>query len=87
MIETSCALGCRSFDMGRSLADSSNLSFKENWGPDILELYYNYFLGTAKSIPDLNPRNPAFRMQIATWRKLPLFVTKRLGPRLISGLA
>ena len=87
MIESSCARGDRWFDMGRSMADSSTLSFKGNWNPAIVPLHYNYFLGRAKEIPNLNPANPVFRLQIAAWRKLPLFVTKFLGPRLISGLA
>lgn len=87
MIEASCARGCKWFDMGRSRADSSNLRFKANWGPDVLPLDYNYFLGRAKAVPNLNPGNPVYRMQIALWRKMPLFVTKHLGPRLISGLA
>jgi FemAB-related protein (PEP-CTERM system-associated) len=87
MIEASCVRGCSSFDMGRSAADSSNLRFKLNWGPDVLPLHYNYFLGRAKDVPKLNPANPAFRIQIAMWQKLPVFVTRRLGPRLISGLA
>lgn len=87
MIESSCARGCRWFDMGRSIADSSNLKFKANWGTEELPLHYSYLLGRAKHVPNLDPRNPAYRAQIALWRKLPLFVTKRLGPRLISGLA
>jgi len=87
MIESSSKRGDRWFDMGRSRAGSSQLAFKENWGPDIVPLHYNYFLGSAAHIPNLNPANPAFRFQIAVWQRLPLFVTKRLGPRLISGLA
>jgi FemAB-related protein (PEP-CTERM system-associated) len=87
MIEDSCARGCRWFDMGRSHADSSNLKFKENWNPREIPLSYNYHLRKLKDIPSLDPRNPKYRMQIALWQKMPLFVTKALGPRLISGLA
>jgi len=87
MIEASCTRGCRWFDMGRSRFDSSNLQFKENWNPQEMPLSYNYFLRKLKDVPNLDPRNPRYRMQIALWQKLPLFVTKTLGPRLISGLA
>jgi FemAB-related protein (PEP-CTERM system-associated) len=87
MIEASCARGCVRFDMGRSEAGSSNLQFKANWGPEELTLYYNYFLVTAKAIPYLDPRNPKYRAAIALWQKLPVSLTKQLGPRLISGLA
>jgi hypothetical protein len=44
MIERSCAAGCRTFDMGRSLEGSSNLRFKQNWKPQIVPLTYNYYL-------------------------------------------
>ena len=87
MIESCCARGDRWFDMGRSMVDSSTLSFKENWNPAILQLHYNYFLARDARVPNLNPANPGFRLQIAIWRRLPLFITKQLGPRLISGLA
>jgi FemAB-related protein (PEP-CTERM system-associated) len=87
MIEASCARGCRWFDMGRSRVESPNLRFKANWGAAEVPLQYNYFLGRAKRVPNLDPRNPAYRFQIAVWKKLPIWVTTRLGPRLISGLA
>jgi FemAB-related protein (PEP-CTERM system-associated) len=87
MIEASCARGCRSLDMGRSEANSSNLRFKSNWAPREIELDYNYFLLKLKDVPYLDPRNPKFTIAIAVWRHLPLFVTKALGPRLIAGLA
>jgi FemAB-related protein (PEP-CTERM system-associated) len=87
MIEVSCKRGCTRFDMGRSRFDSSNLQFKENWNPQEIPLSYNYYLRKLKDVPNLDPRNPKYRMQIALWRKMPLFVTRTLGPRLISGLA
>lgn len=87
MIESCCARGDRWFDMGRSLVDSSTLSFKANWSPAIVPLRYSYFLARGAQVPNLNPANPAFRLQIAAWRLMPLFVTRLLGPRLIWGLA
>ncbi|HEY8165155.1 MAG TPA: FemAB family XrtA/PEP-CTERM system-associated protein [Gemmatimonadaceae bacterium] len=87
MIEVSCKRGCTRFDMGRSRFDSSNLQFKENWNPQEVPLSYNYYLRKLKDIPSLDPRNPKYRLQIALWKKMPLFVTRALGPRLISGLA
>lgn len=87
MIEASCARGCRTLDMGRSEADSPTLAFKLNWTPGDILLDYNYFLVKAKEIPFLNPRNPKFRLATTAWRRLPVAMTKMIGPRLISGLA
>lgn len=87
MIEASCARGCRRFDMGRSEATSSNLKFKSNWGTLEVPLSYNYLLLKLRDVPYLDPRNPKYRIAIASWQRMPLFVTKGLGPWLISGLA
>jgi FemAB-related protein (PEP-CTERM system-associated) len=86
MIEASCARGCSRFDMGRSEADGPNLAFKMNWGPETLPLFYNYYLRKVGDIPRVDPRNPLYRIPIAVWRRLPVFVTKRIGPRLMTGL-
>lgn len=87
MIEDSCNSGCRWFDMGRSELGSPQLDFKRNWAPDLVPLFYNYFLVRSKEIPRLDPRNPKFRLAIACWQRMPLALTRFLGPRLISGLA
>ena len=87
MIESSCADGCRNFDMGRSLDGSSVLKFKANWGPQIIPLSYNYYLRKRADLPYVDPCNPKYRIPIAVWRRLPLVVTRSLGPHLISGLA
>ena len=86
MIEASCARGSQWFDMGRSQTDSPNFKFKLNWGPQPVTLHYNYYLRTAKEIPYVYHKNLKYRIPIAVWRTLPLFVTRRLGPRLIWGL-
>jgi hypothetical protein len=52
-----------------------------------LTLRYHYFLVKLKDVPYLDPRNPKYRIAIALWQKMPLALTKRLGPRLISGVA
>jgi FemAB-related protein (PEP-CTERM system-associated) len=86
MIESSSNRGLRWFDMGRSRVGSPQLQFKSNWNPREIRLDYNYLMRKLKDIPDMDPRNPRYRIQIALWRKMPLFVTKAVGPRLISGL-
>jgi FemAB-related protein (PEP-CTERM system-associated) len=86
MIEAACARGCTRFDMGRSEADSNNIKFKANWGTTVSTLHYNYYLRTLKEIPYLDPRNPKYRIPMLVWQKMPLFMTKQVGPRLIYGL-
>jgi FemAB-related protein (PEP-CTERM system-associated) len=87
IVEASCAAGSRWLDLGRSEAGSSQIAFKSNWGSRVLTLRYQYLLLEVKDVPYLDPRNPKYRLAIRAWQKLPVPVTKRLGPHLISGLA
>lgn len=87
MIERSAALGCVRLDMGRSEVGSSQLAFKANWNTTEVPLFYNYFRHRAAAIPKVHPGNPRYRLAIGLWQHLPLALTTRLGPRLISGIA
>ena len=87
MLETASELGCTRFDMGRSVEGSGNLNFKKNWCASVSPLSYNYGLRTLKDVPFADPRNPRYRLAIDLWQRLPLRLTRSLGPHLISGLA
>ncbi len=87
MLERSHRAGCRWFDMGRSLEDSPQLAFKQNWNPRVIPLSYNYYLRQRREVPFVDPRNPTYGAAISAWRRLPLWATRALGPRLIRGLA
>ena len=86
MLSASAGEGCHTFDMGRSVDGTGNLRFKENWGPRLVKLAANYYLRTLRSPPFTDPRNPRYRLPMAVWRRLPLALTRALGPRLITGL-
>jgi len=87
MIKRSCERGNTKFDMGRSETDSSNLKFKQNWGAQVVELNYNYYLRNLIDVPYADPRNPRYKLPIAIWKKLPLPVSGAIGPWLIRGIA
>jgi lipid II:glycine glycyltransferase (peptidoglycan interpeptide bridge formation enzyme) len=79
MMEYAIANGYSTFDFGRSTKDEGTYRFKEQWGalPEPLLWYYRYRL-----------KKPAFQTGdgknkkrfIAVWQKLPLGVTRVLGP-------
>ncbi len=87
MISQSCARGNRLFDMGRSEEGSTQLRFKTNWGARVVGLSYNYYLRKLDRIPYVDPRNAKYRLPIAVWKRLPVPLTRSLGPHLIRGLA
>lgn len=79
--------GCRVFDFGRSKIDTGSYRFKKHWGFEPTPLSYEYHLVKATEMPDLNPNNPKYRLFINAWKKLPVGISRIIGPWLARGLA
>ncbi|HNJ07446.1 FemAB family XrtA/PEP-CTERM system-associated protein [Plasticicumulans sp.] len=86
LLRRSCARGLRLFDYGRSKNGTGSYSFKKNWGFEPEPLYYEFHLVRATQLPDINPLNPKYRLFIAAWQRLPLWLSRRLGPWLARSL-
>jgi FemAB-related protein (PEP-CTERM system-associated) len=78
-----CAQGLKIFDFGRSKKGTGAFDFKRHWGFEPRPLPYQYFLPQGGAPPSVNPLNPKYRYFITTWKKLPLPITKLLGPALV----
>ncbi len=87
VIERYARKGYKTLDLGRSLNGSGNETFKMKWRPRKAPLAYWYYLPKGGPIPELNQNSPKFRFAIWTWKRLPAFMTRLLGPSLIRGLA
>ncbi len=74
--------GCRAFDFGRSRVDTGPYHFKKNQGFEPQPLHYGYHLVRSRSLPKLNPGNPAFDLPRRVWQRLPLRVHEVLGATL-----
>jgi serine/alanine adding enzyme len=72
--------GYRVFDFGRSSVGSGTHRFKLQWGSQEVLLYWAYWLPEGAAPPELNPQNPRYRLAIKVWSRLPVGVTKILGP-------
>jgi FemAB-related protein (PEP-CTERM system-associated) len=75
--------GFRLFDFGRSKRVKGSYDFKSHWGMVERELPYEVHLIKGKELPNLSPANPAFRLPILMWQRLPLAVARAVGPFLI----
>jgi FemAB-related protein (PEP-CTERM system-associated) len=73
-------LGVRTFDFGRSREGTGAYDFKRHWGFEPTPLPYQYILADGQAMPNLSPSNPKMRRAVRTWQRLPLPVTKVLGP-------
>ncbi len=78
--------GYHLFDFGRSSAGSGTHEFKLQWGAETVPLHWDYWLSDGDQMPELNPQNPKYRMAIWMWQRLPLSLTRGLGPRIVRYL-
>jgi hypothetical protein len=86
VMRRACQRGIRLFDFGRSKRGTGAFDFKKNWGFEAEPLFYEYFLVNASAVPNVSPTNPKYELMIKVWRRLPLWLTRRLGPLLAGSL-
>lgn len=75
-------LGVRTFDFGRSREGTGAYDFKRHWGFEPAPLPYQYILADGRAMPNMSPSNPKMRRAVQIWQRLPLPLTKVLGPAL-----
>lgn len=80
IIKHYCLQGAKFFDFGRCTVDGPTHRFKKQWGPEPVELNYQYWTRPGYELSLLSPDNPRFRKKIELWKKLPLWATRIAGP-------
>ena len=85
VLKNSINSGAEIFDFGRSSKDAGTFKFKAQWGAKPMPLYWYYHLN-AGELPNVNPNNKKFELFIALWKRLPLALTKIIGPQLTKSL-
>ncbi len=76
--------GCEIFDFGKSKKDTGPYHFKRHWGFEPSMLPYQYYLHGVDALPNLSPTNPKYSKRIELWKKLPLELTKLIGPQIVK---
>ncbi len=74
--------GCRLFDFGRCTPGTGTYRFKKQWGAEEKALYW-YYVQEADTLPELSPQNPKFELAIRLWSRLPVALTRLIGPPII----
>ncbi len=74
------------FDFGRSKRGTGSFDFKRNWGFTPEPMSYEYHLVRAHAVPEVNPLNPKYRLFINAWQRLPLPISRLLGPSIAKKL-
>jgi serine/alanine adding enzyme len=78
--------GFRFFDFGRSSVGSGTHRFKKQWGAQEVPLHWVYWVPSGASLPEVNNENPRYQLAIRIWQKLPVSVTKVMGPPIVKCL-
>ena len=87
MLEQACANGATTFRFGRSTPDSGTYNFKKQWGAVPVGLYWYIVPTDANQKPDMSPPKDSYGRAAEIWRKLPLWVTRIVGPHIIRKVA
>lgn len=77
--------GQQTFDFGRSTLNAGTFNFKKQWGAEPHPAVWQYYVreGSAK---DMRPDNGKFGLMIRAWQKLPVWVTRLIGPTIVRGI-
>ncbi|MEE9320260.1 MAG: FemAB family XrtA/PEP-CTERM system-associated protein [Granulosicoccus sp.] len=78
--------GFKFFDFGRSTENGPTYKFKKQWGARPHQLHWHYWTPAGESIPSLDPGNPKYRLVIGVWQKLPVPLTRLIGPPIVRYL-
>ena len=85
LLERSIERGQQVFDFGRSSRDSSTHRFKEQWGAKEAASEWQYYLRKG-SISEMRPENPKYQRMIRIWQRLPVTLTRWIGPSIVRGI-
>ena len=87
MLAHGCETRAACFDFGRSTRDEGTYRFKRQWGAEPVPLYWHYLLPEGAEMPELRPDSRKYRLMVACWRKLPVWMARAIGPRIIAKLS
>jgi serine/alanine adding enzyme len=77
--------GQRVFDFGRSTTEGSTFKFKKQWGAVPHPATWQYHLLHGE-VGVMRPDNPRYQRAIRLWQRLPVCLTRRLGPLIVRGI-
>ncbi|NQT39143.1 MAG: GNAT family N-acetyltransferase, partial [Planctomycetes bacterium] len=77
--------GQRVFDFGRSSRNSNTFRFKRQWGAVEVPAVWQYYLRHG-TIGDMRPDNARYGRMIRIWQRLPVPLTRWIGPPIVRGI-
>lgn len=84
-LKRSVERGQKAFDFGRSSHDSGTYKFKQQWGAEEYPAVWQYYLRRGQ-VGDVRPSSGKYDRMIAIWQKLPIWLTRLIGPEIVRGI-
>jgi FemAB-related protein (PEP-CTERM system-associated) len=75
----------RTFDFGRSSEGCNTFRFKKQWGAEPAPAEWQYHVRHG-GLPDMRPDNPRYQRLIRVWQRLPVWLTRLIGPSIVRGI-
>jgi FemAB-related protein (PEP-CTERM system-associated) len=85
-IEYYCREGMKWFDFGRSTIGSGQHTFKQRWGALPINLCWQYWTPPGHALSIAKPDSPKYESRVEMWKKLPLWITRIVGPHISRSL-
>jgi FemAB-related protein (PEP-CTERM system-associated) len=86
VIKHHCLAGASCFDFGRCSIGGPTYEFKRRWGTEPVKLFYQYWVRPGQHFSPAVPDNPRYGQKVRLWKKLPLWMTRLIGPYLSRNL-
>ncbi len=79
------ARGAREFDFGRSSVDSGTYKFKQQWGAQPRATVWQYHPRKG-DMNSMRPDNAGNARKVELWKRLPVWLTRQIGPSIVRGI-
>lgn len=73
------------FDFGRSTMDCGTYRFKKQWAAQPEPAVWQYYVRKG-DVGEMRPENGKYRLAIRLWQRLPVSVTRLIGPPIVRGI-
>lgn len=85
LLARSIERGQKVFDFGRSTMSGPTYKFKQQWGAEPHPAHWQYYLREG-AVDDMRPDSGNKKKLIELWKRLPVWVTRILGPMIVRGI-
>jgi FemAB-related protein (PEP-CTERM system-associated) len=85
LLERSVERGQEVFDFGRSSPECNTYRFKKQWGATPFPAEWQHYVRHG-SASDMRPDNPRYTRLIRIWQRLPVGLTRWMGPMIVRGI-